>query len=171
MDVDDIPRVIREAFYLAASGRSGPVLVDIPKDVQQQMTVPDWNKAIKLHGYMERLPKAPQISQLEQILRLVFNSKKPVLYVGGGCLNASQELREFVDHTGILVASTLMGLGSFPSSHEKSLGMLGMHETVYANYAVDKVDLLLAFGVLFDDRVTGKLESFASRASISSEDL
>jgi acetolactate synthase-1/2/3 large subunit len=89
MDVDDIPRVIREAFYLATSGRLGPVLVDIPKDVQQQMTVPDWNKAIKLHGYMERLPKAPQISQLEQILCLVFNSKKPVLYVGGGCLNAS----------------------------------------------------------------------------------
>lgn len=171
MDVDDIPRVIREAFYLAASGRPGPVLVDIPKDVQQQMTVPDWNKAIKLHGYTERLPKAPQISQLEQILRLVFNSNKPVLYVGGGCLNASKELREFVAHTGIPVASTLMGLGSFPSSHEKSLGMLGMHGTVYANYAVDKADLLLAFGVRFDDRVTGKLESFASRASIVHIDI
>jgi acetolactate synthase-1/2/3 large subunit len=87
------------------------------------------------------------------------------------CLNASQELREFVDHIGILVASNLMGLGSFSSSHEKILGMLGMHETVYANYAVDKADLLLSFGVLFDDRVTSKLESFASRASISSEDL
>jgi acetolactate synthase-1/2/3 large subunit len=84
----------------------------------------------------------------------VFNSKKFVLYVGGGCLNASQELREFVDHTGILVASTFMCLGSFPSSHEKILGMLGMHGTVYANYAVDKADLLLAFGVRFDDRVT-----------------
>jgi acetolactate synthase-1/2/3 large subunit len=135
------------------------------------MIVPYWNKTIKLHGYMERLPKAPQISQLEQILHLVFNSKKYIMYVGGGCLNASQELKEFVDHIGILVASTLMGLGYFPSSHEKSLGMLGMHGTVYANYAVDKADLLLSFGVHFDDRVTDKLESFASCASLGSEDL
>ncbi|GLJ15761.1 hypothetical protein SUGI_0259440 [Cryptomeria japonica] len=171
MDVEDIPRVIREAFFLAASGRPGPVLVDIPKDVQQQMAIPNWTVPIKLNSYIQRLPKSPQIPQLEQILRLIYNSKRPVLYVGGGCLNASQELREFVDYTGIPVASTLMGLGSFPSSDERSLEMLGMHGTVYANYAVDKADLLLAFGVRFDDRVTGKLEAFASRASIVHIDI
>uniref|UniRef100_A0A0D6QSA7 Acetolactate synthase n=1 Tax=Araucaria cunninghamii TaxID=56994 RepID=A0A0D6QSA7_ARACU len=171
MDVDDIPRVIREAFYLAASGRPGPVLVDIPKDVQQQMGIPNWTMPMKLNSYMQRMPKPPQNSQLEQILRLVFNCKKPVLYVGGGCLNASPELREFVDLTGIPVASTLMGLGAFPSSDDRSLEMLGMHGTVYANYAVDKADLLLALGVRFDDRVTGKLEAFASRASIVHIDI
>eukprot|EP01018_Ginkgo_biloba_P003676 Gb_40080 [translate_table: standard] len=171
LDVDDIPRVVREAFFLAASGRPGPVLIDIPKDVQQQLAVPNWYQGIKLSGYIQRLPKPPSLLQLEQVLRLVYSSKKPVLYVGGGCLNASQELREFVDLTGIPVASTLMGLGAFPSSDELSLQMLGMHGTVYANYAVDQADLLLAFGVRFDDRVTGKLEAFASRASIVHIDI
>uniref|UniRef100_A0A0C9S3D5 Acetolactate synthase n=1 Tax=Wollemia nobilis TaxID=56998 RepID=A0A0C9S3D5_9CONI len=171
MDVEEIPRVIREAFYLAASGRPGPVLVDIPKDVQQQMGIPNWTMPMKINSYMHRLPKPPHNSQLEQILRLVFNCKKPVLYVGGGCLNASPELREFVDLTGIPVASTLMGLGSFPSTDDRCLEMLGMHGTVYANYAVDKADLLIALGVRFDDRVTGKLEAFASRASIVHIDI
>lgn len=171
LDVDDIPRVIKEAFFIAASGRPGPVLIDIPKDVQQQMAVPKWHDTMKLHAYIQRLPKLPQELHLEQILRLLCASKKPVLYVGGGCLNASKELHEFVKLTGIPVASTLMGLGAFPTSHELSLQMLGMHGTVYANYAVDHADLLLAFGVRFDDRVTGKLEAFASRASIVHIDI
>lgn len=98
-------------------------------------------------------------------------SKKPVLYVGGGCLNSSSELHKFIELTGIPVASTLMGLGAYPSSGDLSLRMLGMHGTVYANYAVDKADLLLAFGVRFDDRVTGKLEAFASRAKIVHIDI
>ncbi|KAK6255393.1 hypothetical protein SCA6_016698 [Theobroma cacao] len=171
LDVDDIPRIVSEAFFLATSGRPGPVLIDVPKDIQQQLAVPNWNQPIRLPGYMSRLPKAPEEAHLEQIVRLVSESKKPVLYVGGGCLNSSKELGRFVELTGIPVASTLMGLGTFPSSDELSLQMLGMHGTVYANYAVDKSDLLLAFGVRFDDRVTGKLEAFASRAKIVHIDI
>ncbi|PIA57563.1 hypothetical protein AQUCO_00600343v1 [Aquilegia coerulea] len=171
LDVEDIPRVVREAFFLANSGRPGPVLIDIPKDIQQQISVPNWNKPMKLPGYISRLPKSPEVSHLEQIVRIISESKKPVLYVGGGCLNSSEELKRFVELTGIPVASTLMGLGSFPGSDELSLHMLGMHGTVYANYAVDKADLLLAFGVRFDDRVTGKIEAFASRSKIVHIDI
>ncbi|XP_062168915.1 acetolactate synthase 1, chloroplastic [Alnus glutinosa] len=171
LDVEDIPRIVKEAFYLAQSGRPGPVLIDIPKDIQQQLVVPDWDQPIRLPGYNARLPKAPSEVHLEQIVRLVSESKKPVLYVGGGCLNSSEELRRFVGLTGIPVASTLMGLGAFPLTDDLSLQMLGMHGTVYANYAVDKSDLLLAFGVRFDDRVTGKLEAFASRAKIVHIDI
>ncbi|OWM65493.1 acetolactate synthase 3, chloroplastic [Punica granatum] len=171
LDVEDIPRVVSEAFYLATSGRPGAVLIDVPKDIQQQLVVPNWDQPIRLPGYISRLPKPPAIAHLEQIVRLISESKRPVLYVGGGCLNSSEELRRFVELTGIPVASTLMGLGSFSCSHELSLHMLGMHGTVYANYAVDKSDLLLAFGVRFDDRVTGKLEAFASRAKIVHIDI
>ncbi|KAK1271319.1 hypothetical protein QJS04_geneDACA012575 [Acorus gramineus] len=171
LDADDIPRVVREAFFLATSGRPGPVLIDVPKDIQQKMVVPDWGRPMKLVGYVSRLPKPPKMAHLEQILRLISESKRPVLYVGGGCLNSSEELRKFVSFTGIPVASTLMGLGAYPMSDKLSLGMLGMHGTVTANYAVDKSDLLLAFGVRFDDRVTGKLEAFASRAKIVHIDI
>ncbi|KAL2515125.1 Acetolactate synthase [Forsythia ovata] len=172
LDIEDIPRIVREAFFIAKSGRPGPVLIDIPKDIQQQMVVPNWNLPMRLSGYMSRLPRPPSDMLLEQTARLIAESKRPVLYVGGGCLNSSEELRKFVELTGIPVASTLMGLGSYPCSDEDfSLQMLGMHGTVYANYAVDKSDLLLAFGVRFDDRVTGKLEAFASRAKIVHIDI
>ncbi|KAK9104141.1 hypothetical protein Scep_020985 [Stephania cephalantha] len=171
LDVDDIPRIVREAFFLASTGRPGPVLIDIPKDIQQKLVVPVWNKPIRLPGYLSRMPQLPEECHLEQIVRLVSESKKPVLYVGGGCLNSSEELREFVELTGIPITSTLMGLGAYPSADELSLQMLGMHGTVYANYAVDKSDLLLAFGVRFDDRVTGKIEAFASRAKIVHIDI
>ncbi|XP_061371792.1 acetolactate synthase 2, chloroplastic-like [Gastrolobium bilobum] len=171
LDVDDIPRVVKEAFLIATSGRPGPVLIDVPKDVQQELAVPNWDQPIKLAGYFSRLPKIPSEALLEQTVRLILESKKPVLYVGGGCLNSSVELRRFVELTGIPVASTLMGLGTYPSADQHSLQMLGMHGTVYANYAIDKSDLLLAFGVRFDDRVTGKLEAFASRAKIVHIDI
>ncbi|XP_027363599.1 acetolactate synthase 3, chloroplastic-like [Abrus precatorius] len=171
LDVDDIPRIVNEAFFLATSGRPGPVLIDIPKDIQQQLAVPNWDQPIRLTGYTSRLPKSPNEAHLELIVRLLLESKKPVLYVGGGCLNSSEELRRFVEHTGVPVASTLMGLGAYPTADENSLQMLGMHGTVYANYAVDRCDLLLAFGVRFDDRVTGKLEAFASRAKIVHIDI
>ena len=171
LDVDDIPYIVREAFFLANSGRPGPVLIDIPKDIQQQLVIPNWDKPLQLPGYSFRLPKLPETGHLQQILRLISDSKKPVLYVGGGCMNSSEELRRFVDLTGIPVATTLMGLGAFPSTDELSLQMLGMHGTMYANYAVDKSDLLLAFGVRFDDRVTGKIEAFASRAKIVHIDI
>lgn len=172
LDVEDIPRIVKEAFFIARSGRPGPVLIDVPKDIQQQMVIPKWDQPMRLGGYLSRLPKPPSEVLLEQIVRLIFESKKPVLYVGGGCLNSSEELRRFVELTGIPVASTLMGLGAYPCSDEEcSLQMLGMHGTVYANYSVDKSDLLLAFGVRFDDRVTGKLEAFASRAKIVHIDI
>ncbi|KAL9247523.1 hypothetical protein vseg_020949 [Gypsophila vaccaria] len=171
LDVEDIPRVVKEAFYLANSGRPGPVLIDVPKDIQQQLIVPDWDVPMRLSGYVSRLPKPPNVDHLDQIVRLVSEAKRPVLYVGGGSLNSSLELRRFVELTGIPVASTLMGLGGFPCGGHLSLHMLGMHGTVYANYAVDKADLLLAFGVRFDDRVTGKLEAFASRAKIVHIDI
>ncbi|KAL8113975.1 acetolactate synthase 2, chloroplastic-like [Apium graveolens] len=171
LNVEDIPRIVKEAFFLATSGRPGPVLIDIPKDIQQQLVVPDWDQPMRLPGYLSRLPKFPNLGLLEQIVRLISESKKPVLYVGGGCLNSGDELKRFVELTGIPVASTLMGLGAYPCSDDLSLQMLGMHGTVYANYAVDKSDLLLAFGVRFDDRVTGKLEAFASRAKIVHIDI
>ncbi|KAK7412328.1 hypothetical protein VNO78_03782 [Psophocarpus tetragonolobus] len=171
LSVDDIPRIVNEAFFLATSGRPGPVLIDVPKDIQQQLAVPIWDQPIKLPGYVSRLPKSPNPHHLDLIVRLLMASKKPVLYAGGGCLNSSLELCRFVHLTGVPVASTLMGLGAYPISHPNSLQMLGMHGTVYANYAVDKCDLLLAFGVRFDDRVTGKLEAFASRAKIVHIDI
>ncbi|GJV38461.1 acetolactate synthase [Tanacetum coccineum] len=171
LDVDDIPRVVKEAFYLARTGRPGPVLIDVPKDIQQQLVVPKWDEPMRLPGYLARMPKTPNEDHLYQIVRLVREAKKPVLYAGGGCLDASEELRRFVELTGIPVTNTLMGLGTFPASDDLSLRMLGMHGTVYANYAVDKSDLLLAFGVRFDDRVTGKLEAFASRAKIVHIDI
>ncbi|KAJ0755235.1 Acetolactate synthase 1 [Helianthus annuus] len=171
LDVEDIPRIVREAFYLASSGRPGPVLIDVPKDIQQQLVVPKWDEPMRLPGYLSRMPKPQYDGHLEQIVRLVGEAKRPVLYVGGGCLNSDDELRRFVELTGIPVASTLMGLGAYPASSDLSLHMLGMHGTVYANYAVDKSDLLLAFGVRFDDRVTGKLEAFASRAKIVHIDI
>ncbi|KAF2305070.1 hypothetical protein GH714_001582 [Hevea brasiliensis] len=171
LDAEDIPRIVKEAFYIASSGRPGPVLIDIPKDIQQQLIIPNWDLPMKLPGYVSRLPKRPEIGKLEQIVKLIFESKKPVLYVGGGSLNCAEELRQFVELTNIPVASTLMGLGSFPCGHELSLHMLGMHGTMYANYAIDQSDLLLAFGVRFDDRVTGKVDAFASRASIVHIDI
>uniref|UniRef100_A0A0D9VI68 Acetolactate synthase n=1 Tax=Leersia perrieri TaxID=77586 RepID=A0A0D9VI68_9ORYZ len=171
LDVTDIPRVINEAFFLATSGRPGPVLVDIPKDVTQQTAVPSWDTPMRLPGYVSRLPKPPSTDLLDQVIRLVGDARRPVLYVGGGCSASSDELRRFVDLTGIPVTTTLTGIGNFPSDDPLSLRMLGMHSTVYANYAVDNADLLLALGVRFDDRVTSKAEAFASRAKIVHVDI
>ena len=171
MNVNEIPRVIKEAFYLARTGRPGPVLVDIPKDIQQALSIPDWDVPMALDGYMSRLPAPPEESELERVLDAIRAAKKPVLYVGGGCVDSAEELKEFVRRTGIPVAQTLMGLGSFPEQDPLALQMLGMHGTVFANFAVNDADLLLAFGVRFDDRVTGKLEKFAERARIVHVDI
>ncbi|XP_059640459.1 acetolactate synthase 2, chloroplastic-like [Cornus florida] len=166
LDGEDIPRIVGEAFFIASTCRPGPVLINFPKDIQQQMVVPNWDQPIKLPNYMLKLPKPPNEPQLEQIVRLISESKRPVLYVGGGCLDSSEELRQFVELTGIPVTCSLMGVGAYPCSDELSLQMVGMHGTVYANYGVDKSDLLLALGVSFDDRAIGKLETFASQAKI-----
>lgn len=171
LDIADLPRVMKEAFYLARTGRPGPVLVDVPKDIQQQLAVPDWDAPMAITGYMSRLPPPPTARALEAVLEALLTCDRPVLYVGGGALDASAELREFVAHTRAPVASTLMGLGAYDTTQPESLQMLGMHGTVYANYAVDRADLLMALGVRFDDRVTGRLEAFATRARIVHVDV
>lgn len=171
-DVAELPRVMREAFHVATSGRPGPVLVDIPKNVQQGYAVPDFDVPMNLPGYhVERRVARPE--QLAQVAAAIKLSKRPVIYAGGGIIasGASDELRELVGKTGIPVAMTLMGLGGFPGDDPLSLDMLGMHGSVYSNYAVDEADLLLAFGVRFDDRVTGKLAEFAKRAKIVHIDI
>ena len=167
----DIPRVIKEAFYIARSGRPGPVVVDIPKDVQMSMTQPIFPSKIELRGYKPE-KKADDLA-LNEVLGLIEKAEKPVLYVGGGIISAdaSKELLEFAELTNIPVTTTLMGIGCFPENHPLSLKWLGMHGTYYANRAVNEADLLLAFGVRFDDRVTGKVSAFASHGTIVHIDI
>lgn len=171
MNIEDLPRVVKEAFFLARSGRPGPVLLDIPKDVQQQMDFPKFNQQMQLSGYIGRLPGPPDPKILFDIVETLSNAKQPLLYVGGGALHAADEVTKIAKKLGIPVTNTLMGLGAFPGTNPLSLNMLGMHGTVYANYSVDQTDLLLALGVRFDDRVTGKLETFASKARIVHVDI
>ena len=172
--LEDVPRIVKEAFFVARTGRPGPVLIDFPKDVQLSLqdSIPDFDPPMDLPGYHPEVRcAAPE--QVRQIIAAIRRSKRPVLYVGGGCINsdASDALRKFVDRTGIPVAMTVMGLGTFPGDHPLSLHMLGMHGTAYANFAVKDADLLLAFGVRFDDRVTGKLEEFAKHGKIVHVDI
>lgn len=171
-DVNDVARVMKEAFLIASTGRPGPVLVDVPKDVQQARTVPDYDVAINLPGFRTENPKA-RPEQIRQIAAAIKLAKRPILYAGGGILsaNASEELRTLVQKTGIPITTTLMGLGAFPSEHELALDMLGMHGSVYANLAVDQADLLIALGVRFDDRVTGKVEEFCKHGKIVHIDI
>jgi acetolactate synthase-1/2/3 large subunit len=166
-DVNDIARIVREAFHIATTGRPGPVLIDIPKNVQFQQVVPDYNAPMKLPGYRVGNERAKP-EDIEALAALIRSAKRPVIYAGGGVISsgASEELRELIAKTGIPVTTTIMGLGCFPGDHPLCLDMLGMHGSVYANYAVDNADLLIALGVRFDDRVTGKVSSFASRAKI-----
>jgi len=171
LDIKDLPRIVKEAFFLARSGRQGPVLLDIPKDVQQQLDFPEFHQQMQLSGYIKRLPAQPDPALLKNIEESLKHAKRPLLYIGGGALHAADEIARLVKTCGIPVVCTLMGLGAFPGTDPMSLNMLGMHGTVYANYSVDKTDLLLAFGVRFDDRVTGKLETFAARARIVHIDI
>jgi acetolactate synthase-1/2/3 large subunit len=168
---EDLPRIMKEAFHLARTGRPGPIIIDVCKDVQMKKVVPNWDVPMDLPGYrpFRRAPRA----ELEPVLRAIRGSKRPVLYVGGGAIHsgAAEELRTFAAQLGIPVAMTLHGLGAFPAGHYLSLDMLGMHGTVYSNYAVNDADLLLAFGVRFDDRVTGKLSEFCKHGKIVHVDL
>ncbi|MES2310381.1 MAG: biosynthetic-type acetolactate synthase large subunit [Verrucomicrobiota bacterium] len=166
LDANEIPRVIKEAFYIARTGRPGPVVIDIPKDIQSAMSHPIFPDKVELRGYNEP-PRADDLA-LNEVLGLIEKSERPVLYVGGGVISSdsSKELMKFARATNIPVTTTLMGIGAFPENDEQSLKWLGMHGTVFANYAVDQSDLLLAFGVRFDDRVTGKVSEFAKRATI-----
>ena len=171
-DVNDLARVMREAFYIATTGRPGPVLIDLPKNVQFAQTVPDYDAPLDLPGYRGVPPRA-RPEQIAQLAELIRKSKRPVIYAGGGVIaaDAADELRQLVEKTGIPVATTLMGLGGFPGDHPLSLDMLGMHGSVYANYAVNEADLLLALGVRFDDRVTGKVAEFAKHGTIVHIDI
>ena len=169
--VEDIPRLIAEAFHLASTGRPGPVLVDVPKDIQNQVAEFEWPVELELPGY--RPTTSPHSRKIKQAVDLIAQSRRPVLYVGGGVIkaNASAELAEFVEKTGIPVVTTLMALGSFPDSHPLHMGMPGMHGSVSAVASLQKADVVIAIGTRFDDRVTGDVESFAPEAKFIHADL
>src|SRR5690349_2728014 len=170
-DATEIPRAIVEPFHLAGTGRPGPVLVDIPKDVLQEQTTFTWPPEMRLPGY--RPTTRPHGKQIREAARMIAAARQPVLYVGGGVLKAeaSEQLRELAELTGIPVVTTLMARGAFPDSHPQHLGMPGMHGTVAAVAAMQKADLLVALGARFDDRVTGQLASFAPNAKIVHADI
>ncbi|MDT4916833.1 MAG: acetolactate synthase large subunit [Pseudonocardiales bacterium] len=168
---DDVPQAIAEAFHLAGTGRPGPVLVDIPKDVLQQTTTFSWPPRLDLPGY--RPVTRPHGKQIREAARMIAAARRPVLYVGGGVLKAraTAELRQLAEQTGIPLVTTLMARGAFPDSHPQHLGMPGMHGSVSAVTALQKADLLIALGTRFDDRVTGKLDTFAPQAAIIHADI
>jgi len=170
-DVKDLARLIKEAFHIASTGRPGPVVIDIPVDVQVNKASTDGDDKMDLPGYRVRTKgHARQISMAAEAIN---NSEQPVLYVGGGVIsaNASEELRALAQKANVPVTTTLLGLGSYDQSRPESLDMLGMHGTAYANYAVQECDLLIAVGARFDDRVTGKLDTFAPHAKIIHIDI
>ncbi|CAM3424702.1 acetolactate synthase large subunit [Mycobacterium frederiksbergense] len=168
---DDIPRVIAEAFHIAASGRPGAVLVDVPKDILQGECTFSWPPVMDLPGYKPNTK--PHSRQVREAAKLIAEARKPVLYVGGGVIRgeATDELMELAELTGIPVVTTLMARGAFPDSHPQHMGMPGMHGTVSAVAALQKSDLLIALGTRFDDRVTGKLDSFAPDAKVIHADI
>jgi acetolactate synthase-1/2/3 large subunit len=170
-EVNDLGRILKEAFYLARSGRPGPILVDLPKDILVDSAEFKYPEKVFIRSYQPTYEGHP--GQIQRAVKLIMKSKKPVLYTGGGIIssNASKELTLLAERLGIPVAMTLMGLGGFPGNHPLSLGMLGMHGTYRANMAVMESDLLIAIGARFDDRVTGKIESFAPQAKIIHIDI
>ena len=170
-DVKDLARTLKEAFYVARSGRPGPVLIDLPKDTLVNSTEFKYPEKVFIRGYQPTYEG--HLGQIQRAVKLILKSKRPILYVGGGIIssNASKELTLFAERLGIPVTMTLMGLGSFPGNHPFSLGMLGMHGTYWANMAVMESDLLIAIGSRFDDRVTGKIEAFAPQAKIIHIDI
>jgi len=170
-DVKDLARIVREAFYIASSGRPGPVLIDLPKDVQVAQTEFIWPDEPKLRSYNPRYTGHP--GQIKRAAKMIMESKKPILYVGGGVITsgASAELLALAQKIGAPVTWTLMGIGGFPSLHKQSLGMLGMHGTAYANHSIMDADLIIAVGARFDDRVTGRLDMFAPNAKVIHIDI
>lgn len=169
-----IPRIVKEAFHIARTGRPGPVLIDFPKNIQLAVLDGkiDLDPPMSLPGYRGDTRRVAD-EQIRQVVAAIRRSKKPILYIGGGIVNAdaADELTKFAKRTRIPVTMTVMGLGAFPGEDPQSLHMLGMHGTVYSNYAVNEADLLLALGVRFDDRVTGKLAEFAKHGKIVHVDI
>lgn len=170
-DVKDLARIIKEAFYIATTGRPGPVLIDIPVNISNAEYEFDYPEAVEIRSYKPNYKGHPL--QIKKASELISQSKKPVIYSGGGIIlsNASEELREFVKKTGIPITTTLLGLGAYPETDELSLGMLGMHGTYYANHAVNESDLLIAIGARFDDRVTGNINDFIPHAKVIHIDI
>ncbi len=170
-NADEIPRVIAEAFHIATSGRPGPVLVDIAKDALQKQTSYEWPTSIDLAGYKPQVQ--PNQSAINDAAALIAQSAKPIFYVGGGVIkaNASRELLQLAELLGAPVVTTLMARGAFPDSHPLHLGMPGMHGTVAAVTGLQKADLLITLGARFDDRVTGKLSTFAQNAKVIHADI
>ena len=171
-DAADLGRVVKEAFYIAGTGRPGPVLIDIPKDVSTQVIKePMVPEKVILRGYNPTYRGHKR--QIEKALQLIAAAERPVIYAGGGVIlsNASGELVDFATQLGIPIATTLMGIGCIPGDHPLNLGMLGMHGTEYANFAITESDVLFSIGVRFDDRVTGKTDTFAPHAKIIHIDI
>ena len=170
--VDDVARVMKEAFHIATTGRPGPVLVDMPKDVQMDQCHVDWDVPMNLPGYRVKVPLA-QPEQIRQIAAAIKHSKRPLLYAGGGVIGSegAAALRKLMELTGIPITMTVMGLGLYPNDGPLSLDMLGMHGSAYANFAVRDCDLLIALGVRFDDRVTGKKLLPKTRRSFTSTSM
>ncbi len=170
-DVRDIVRTVREAFHIARTGRPGPVLIDFPVNISRQMVEFEWPAEVHIRGY--EIPSKGDKVQIQKAADLINQSTRPVLYVGGGAVGsgANKEVLELVEKTGIPITTTVLGLGIFPENHPLSLRMLGMHGTVYANYSVQRSDLLIAVGARFDDRVTGNIEKFCPHAKIVHIDI
>jgi acetolactate synthase-1/2/3 large subunit len=168
---EDLPRVIHEAFHIANSGRKGPVLIDIPKDVSAEKTLFQPVSEVQLRGYNPTVQ--PNKNQVEKMIRAIEQAERPVILAGGGVVysGAHEELFEFITKTGIPTTTTLLGLGGFPSGHELHMGMPGMHGTWTANTTIQRADLLINIGARFDDRVTGKLSGFAPQAKIVHIDI
>ncbi|MGN7295671.1 acetolactate synthase large subunit [Ferdinandcohnia sp. SAFN-114] len=170
-EVKDLPKIIKEAFYIATSGRPGPVLIDIPKDMTANEAVFDYDQEIQLPGYQPTIH--PNHLQIRKLVEAVSQAKKPVILAGAGVIHAkaADELREYVEQQNIPLAHTLLGLGGFPADHPLYLGMAGMHGTYSANMALHECDLLISIGARFDDRVTGNLEHFAPNAIVAHIDI
>jgi acetolactate synthase, large subunit, biosynthetic type len=175
-DIRELPRILKEAYYIASTGRPGPVLVDIPRDIQLEEIPYDefkklYEQEFELEGYNPVYEGHK--GQIKTAIKMIKDSKKPLIIAGAGILkgHAYDELKEFVDKTNIPVAMTLLGLGSFPGNHELALGMIGMHGTTYANYAANEADLVIAAGMRFDDRVTGNPLKFLPNANIIHIDI
>jgi acetolactate synthase-1/2/3 large subunit len=172
--VYDLARIVREAIFVATTGRPGPVLIDIPRNIQVSQCVPDFQAPMNLPGYKDDVVlKQPPEDKLHSVIDAIKKAKRPVLYVGGGVVTsgAAAELLKFAEKTQIPVTTTMMGLSAFPRDHRLALGMPGMHGTAYANWAIHDCDLLLAIGVRFDDRVTGRPSEFAKNATIIHADI
>ncbi len=170
-DVKDLARTVREAFYIASTGRPGPVVIDFPSDVQNAKIEFVWPETVFLRSYQPRYEGHP--GQIKKAAKLIEKAKKPLFYVGGGIISsaASEELKALVEKNKIPVTTTFMGLGAFPGNHPLCLGMLGMHGTAYANHATIESDVIIAIGARFDDRVTGRIDAFAPNAKVIHIDI